>query len=301
MRVDVRFRFAFPAALMGSAALGCVGSSPAGSFDPGNDASSPSAGDASMADGSSGGSSSGGSGGYGEAGRSDEASSSGGGTPPTNRDAGTGPIDAGAPRTDASTGSSTDAATPMRSADGGCAQSINCMLNPAASTGDIHQDCVDRINQFRTQCACLPPLQRWTAGEACADLEAQYDSMQPAQSAAHAGFIHTETVCGQNPVPQMWATCCSPASGFLPAGPSAMAQDECPGDPSNATVISYCLQQMWSEGPPPQSVQACENDATCFGMYGHFINMSSTQSTKVACGFYTTSSGAVWSTQNFAP
>jgi hypothetical protein len=128
------------------------------------------------------------------------------------------------------------------------------MLSPAPSSGDIRQDCVDRINQFRTQCACLPPLQRWNAGEACADLEAQYDSMQPAQSAGHAGFIHTETVCSQNPVPQMWATCCSPASGFLPAGPSAMAQDECPGDPSNDSVISYCLQQMWNEGPP---LRAC--------------------------------------------
>jgi hypothetical protein len=235
MRVDVRLRFAFPAGLVASAVLGCVGSSPVGSFDPGNDGGSPSAGDATMADGSSGGSSSGGSGDNGEAGRSDEASSNGGGTPPTNRDASSGPIDAGAPRADGS------AATPMRSADGGCAQPINCMLSPAPSSGDIRQDCVDRINQFRTQCACLPPLQRWTAGEACADLEAQYDSMQPAQSAGHAGFIHTETVCSQNPVPQMWATCCSPASGFLPAGPSAMAQDECPGDPSNDSVISYCL------------------------------------------------------------
>jgi hypothetical protein len=58
---------------------------------------------------------------------------------------------------------------------------------------------------------------------------------------------------------------------------------------------------MWNEGPPPQGVQACENDSTCFEMYGHFINMTSTQTTKVACGFYTTASGAVWSTQNFAP
>jgi hypothetical protein len=36
---------------------------------------------------------------------------------------------------------------------GSCAQNLACTLMAPASTGDIRQDCVDRINQFRTQCA----------------------------------------------------------------------------------------------------------------------------------------------------
>ncbi|HLK39289.1 MAG TPA: hypothetical protein VKU41_21160, partial [Polyangiaceae bacterium] len=83
--------------------------------------------------------------------------------------------------------------------------------------------------------------------------------------------------------------------------PSANGQDECPGYPNDTYVISTCLQQMWNEGPPPNGVQACEGNNACFEMYGHFINMSSTMNTKVACGFYTTPSGQVWATQNFAP
>ena len=38
---------------------------------------------------------------------------------------------------------------------------------PLPKTGDFGQDCVDRINQFRWECQCLPPLQRWTEAEAC--------------------------------------------------------------------------------------------------------------------------------------
>jgi hypothetical protein len=169
---------------------------------------------------------------------------------------------------------------------------IGCMLSPPPSTGDIRQDCVNRINQFRTQCACVPPLQRWTDGEACADLEAQYDSQQ---MSPHAGFKQTNTACSQGS--SMWASCCS--TGMF-ARPLANAQDECPNYPNTDVVISNCLQQMWNEGPPPNGVQACMNDPTCFQMYGHFINMSSTTSTKVACGFSSTS-GPLWAAQNFAP
>ena len=43
----------------------------------------------------------------------------------------------------------------------------------------------DRINQFRTQRACLPPYARWPDGEACADQLAQYDSTMPMMP--HAG------------------------------------------------------------------------------------------------------------------
>ncbi len=51
-----------------------------------------------------------------------------------------------------------------------------CMPTALPSTGDPAEDCVRRINQFRWECQCLPPLARWTDGEACADQDAEYDS-----------------------------------------------------------------------------------------------------------------------------
>lgn len=149
-----------------------------------------------------------------------------------------------------------------------CTQNIACKLAAPPTTGDIHQDCVDRINQFRTQCACLPPLARWTDGEACANQMAEYDSTA---TSAHAGFV---------------ARICSGGN----------AQDECPGWGSNTQVISGCLQSMWDEGPPPTS--SCTG--SCFNDHGHFINMSTTSNTKVACGFFTTPGGKVWAVQNFS-
>ena len=154
-------------------------------------------------------------------------------------------------------------------AGGACVENLGCTLTAAPLTDDIHQDCVDRINQFRTQCACLPPLARWTEGEACADQMSEYDAMQ---NMAHAGF--EDKICGSN----------------------QGGQNECPGYSSNSQVISLCLQQMWSEGPGPED--PC--DGQCFQDHGHFINMTSTSTTKVACGFYTTSSGKVWAAQNFS-
>lgn len=180
-------------------------------------------------------------------------------------------------------GMSTPEAGPVMSTTGGdggpCTPNLKCTLAAPPSTGDIRQDCVNRINQFRTTCACMKPLARWTAGEACADMDAQYDSMK---MSGHAGFI---------------AMICSP-EGY--------SQDECPGDPSEQYVISGCLQQMWSEGPPPAgtTIAQCESQAmyaTCYEAHGHFINMTDPNVTKVACGFYTTSSGAVWAAQNLSP
>lgn len=67
------------------------------------------------------------------------------------------------------------------------------------------------------------------------------------------------------------------------------AQNECPGWPGKPEdMISGCLQMMWDEGPGQD-----------FGKHGHYINMSSTQYTAVACGFFTTASGDVWAVQNF--
>jgi hypothetical protein len=151
---------------------------------------------------------------------------------------------------------------------GGCAQNLACKLAAPPSTGDPAQDCVDRINQFRAECACLPPLARWTEGEACANQHSEYDSTRD----AHSGF--SDNICMNG----------------------GSAQNECPGWRSTTEVVSGCLQAMWNEGPPPQS--KCEGQ--CFQDHGHFINMTNTRFTKVACGFFTTSAGKVWSVQNFS-
>jgi hypothetical protein len=45
---------------------------------------------------------------------------------------------------------------------------------------------------------------------------------------------------------------------------------------------------MWAEGPGAD-----------FQTHGHYINMSSTKYTKVACGFYETPTGSVWAVQDF--
>jgi hypothetical protein len=190
---------------------------------------------------------------------------------------GTHPVDAGG----SSSKPTHDAGTSMPSTggDGGpCTVNLSCVLAAPPSTGDIRQDCVNRINQFRTTCACLKPLARWTAGEACADMDAQYDAMM---MVGHAGA--RANICN-------WG----------------QAQDECPGDPSNQYVIDMCLQQMWSEGPPPAgtTIAQCESPQminTCYEAHGHFINMSNPAMNQVACGFYTTSTGAVWAAQNFSP
>ncbi|MEZ4459067.1 MAG: hypothetical protein R3E66_04940 [bacterium] len=132
----------------------------------------------------------------------------------------------------------------------------DCSPTPLASTGDPREDCVQRINQFRWECQCLPPLERWTDGEACADQQAANDA---AKNAPHDGF----------------------SSGIC--SPRGFAQNECPGWGGWDRVNSACLQQMWDEGPGEP-----------FSAHGHYINMSSTQYTMVACG-----EGGGWFVQNF--
>ncbi len=76
-------------------------------------------------------------------------------------------------------------------------------------------------------------------------------------------------------------------SAFDKCGESA--QDECPGWPGPPdTMIPQCLAQMWAEGP-----------GSDFSTHGHYINMSSTSYTQVACGFYVLPDGSVWAAQDF--
>ena len=197
-------------------------------------------------------------------------------------DAGTDDADAGEPATDAGSegedagsppplDAGTDAWMPPPPEDAGmpdhCADGPldaplpDCRPTPPPSTGDIREDCVRRINQFRRECRCLPPLERWVEGESCADEHAEYDADG---AGAHGGF--RDRICS----------------------PGGSAQNECPGWGSETQVISGCLQAMWDEGPGEP-----------FSEHGHYINMSSSRYSRVACGFHTTAAGRVWAVQNF--
>ena len=67
------------------------------------------------------------------------------------------------------------------------------------------------------------------------------------------------------------------------------AQNECPGWPlPYEDVVEDCLAMMWAEGPGAD-----------FQQHGHYINMSSSSYSEVACGFFTTPGGSVWAIQNF--
>lgn len=67
------------------------------------------------------------------------------------------------------------------------------------------------------------------------------------------------------------------------------AQNTCPGwSGTPESMIGSCLAAMWAEGP-----------GSDYSTHGHYINMSSTSYTQVACGFYVTSSGRVWTVQDF--
>lgn len=80
------------------------------------------------------------------------------------------------------------------------------------------QVCVDTINADRQKVG-LPPLARWTDGEACADGQAASDAQS---GRAHGAFGR----CGEN------------------------AQNECPGWPGpDSSMVPRCLAQMWAEGP----------------------------------------------------
>lgn len=93
-----------------------------------------------------------------------------------------------------------------------------CTPTPPATTGDFGQDCVDRINQFRWECQCLPPLARWAEAESCTDDQSGNDQNG---GGAHANF----GACGES------------------------AQNTCPNWGTESDVVVGCLQAMWDEGP----------------------------------------------------
>jgi hypothetical protein len=67
------------------------------------------------------------------------------------------------------------------------------------------------------------------------------------------------------------------------------AQNECPDWPAPAeSMITSCLAQMWAEGP-----------GSDFSKHGHYLTMTSTTYTKVACGFSMAVNGRLWAVQDF--
>jgi len=140
-----------------------------------------------------------------------------------------------------------DSSSSSNGADGGS--------QPKDNTAE--QLCVDTINNYRKSLN-LPPYQRVTSEETCADGQGLTDSKT---KTAHSAFGQ----CGE------WG------------------QNECPGWPGpSSTMIPQCLAMMWAEGPGQD-----------FSTHGHYLNMSSTQFTKVACGFATASDGSIWAVQDF--
>ncbi len=103
----------------------------------------------------------------------------------------------------------------------------------------------------------LPPYARWREQEVCSDDQALADAMS---GKPHGAF----------------GKC------------TERAQNECPAWPAadQRKSLVDCLAMMWAEGP-----------GTDFSAHGHYINMSETKYTKVACGF--ASAAKFWSVQNF--
>jgi hypothetical protein len=167
-------------------------------------------------------------------------------------------------------GSTADAGTPVVTGDGGPDQ-----------FAELRQVCVDTINMYRAMEGLAPLARANPTQESCSDLGAQKDGMTRAAHSSSGG--NTTAACRM-------------------AGLGA--QNTCPGWPSRpnlADSLKRCLAQMWAEGEPPGGVAACIADrAGCFQMYGHWINMTSTTSRAVSCGFYDMGNNTFWMNQDFA-
>jgi hypothetical protein len=153
--------------------------------------------------------------------------------------------------------------------------------------------CINEINKLRaTQSLAAYTLVNTDPVNSCIDAQATSDQ---AANSPHGAFIAAEnnpTVCEGN------------------------AQNEClEGFGTTPTGIVQCLDSMWAE----QYQSNCHGCVGCtqfggncpgcdyFGMQGmecgHYVNMSATYFSKVACGFSTAPNNASsgWSAQNFFP
>lgn len=152
---------------------------------------------------------------------------------------------------------------------------------PAAPGDDefaaLRQVCVDYINMYRATLNLAPYKRGTPEQEACGDMGAKKDGdSMVAHGSARDGDCYRVGLSAQN---------------------------TCPGYPARPTLeasMKMCLDQMWAEGEPMEGTAACIQDQSgCFQKHGHWINMTSTQSSAVACSFYKMTSGAYWMNQNF--
>ncbi|MCL2778997.1 MAG: trypsin-like serine protease [Polyangiaceae bacterium] len=173
--------------------------------------------------------------------------------------------EAGTPDASAPEGGARDAGASSPDAslpDAGASVPDAAAPDASAPANDPRQLCVDTINSYRATLN-LPPLARWTEAESCVDGEAATDM---ANNTYHSAF----------------GTCVTP-------GAKAWAQNECAGWSMPEQSITQCLAQMWAEGPGDP-----------YSAHGHYINMTSTAYTKVACGYAVSANGKTyWATQDF--
>ncbi|GEM_PF-698989 len=170
-----------------------------------------------------------------------------------------------------------------------CQVNLECKPDPLPSTGDFSEDCFNRINQFRTECQCMKPLQRWTEAEQCAAKNAELDQ---ASGVPHGSWNKTA---------------CEDSTGPYQKDYYGFATNLCPGYSSAEQVIKTCLQQMYSEGaawaqqlgrdPNQADYDSCEG--ACYSSNGHFIAMTSTKYAQVACGIFDDKPRDIWSVSNF--
>jgi hypothetical protein len=140
---------------------------------------------------------------------------------------------------------------------------IDFALGEIDSFSEARQQIVHRVNDYRATLG-MKRLIRNKAREACVDTQVQLDF---ASNTAHGAFGN----CTES------------------------AQNECPGwggsnmlSVANNIVIS-CMQSMWDEGP-----------GTPYSAHGHYINMTNTAYSKIACGFYYNVAGkTMWAAQDF--
>jgi hypothetical protein len=143
--------------------------------------------------------------------------------------------------------------------------------------------CINEINRLRaTQSLAAYTLSNTDTVNTCVDAQATSDE---AANSAHQAWIAAEgSTCDGN------------------------AQDECLGGATDPAGIVSCLDSMWAEQNQPnctgcvgcmQFGGACAN-CDFYGMNGpecgHYVNMSATYFTSVACGFSTSGD---WAAQNF--
>ncbi len=135
-----------------------------------------------------------------------------------------------------------------------------------SATGGSQAGNADPYEQARVDCVARINAFRATEGKPALARWVEQESCTDTQSAAdstsgaHANFGD----CSEN------------------------AQNTCPGWGSIDQVIEGCLQMMWDEGPGEP-----------FSEHGHYLNMSSTNYSKVACGFFEMPNGKIWHNHNF--